>query len=236
MNTEQLKPIIECALLTAGEPLNLERLRDLFQDVEEHPSTSDLRNVILEIANDCEQRGIELQETASGFCFRAKTEFVPWIKKLWQERPPRYSRALLETLAIVAYRQPVTRAEIEEIRGVAVSSNIIKTLLDHEWIRVIGQREVPGRPSLFATTRQFLDHFSLKTLEELPQLTELPDLDAAAQQLELTEQEQPTAIVEIDEENLVIEEQQAADIAEENSAIEEQQTVETQTENAEHVH
>jgi segregation and condensation protein B len=187
MTIKQLKPIIECALLTAGEPLNLERLRDLFRDTEEHPSTSDLRNVITEIANDCEHRGVELQETASGFCFRAKTEFVPWIKKLWQERPPRYSRALLETLAIIAYRQPVTRAEIEDIRGVGVSSTIIKTLLEHEWIRIIGQREVPGRPSLYATTRQFLDHFNLKTLEELPQLMELPDLDAAAKQLEIME-------------------------------------------------
>lgn len=184
MNTTKLKPIIECALLTAGEPLNLERLRDLFNELEERPTTSDLRAVLTELASDCEHRGVELQEIASGFCFRAKTEFVPWIKKLWQERPPRYSRALLETLAVIAYRQPVTRAEIEEIRGVSVSSNIVKTLLEHEWVRIIGQREIPGRPSLYATTRQFLDHFNLKNLEELPQLVELPDLDAAAEQLE----------------------------------------------------
>lgn len=183
MNMTEIKPIIECALFASGEPLNLERLRDLFSEQEERPTTSDLRAVLTEIASDCEQRGIELQEIASGFCFRAKTEFVPWIKKLWQERPPRYSRALLETLAVIAYRQPVTRAEIEDIRGVGVSSNIIKTLLEHEWVRIIGQREIPGRPSLYATTRQFLDHFNLKNLEELPQLMELPDLDVAANQL-----------------------------------------------------
>lgn len=186
-DTLQIKPIIEGALLVAGEPLNLERLRDLFADLptEERPSTSDLRAVLTAIANDCESRGVELKEIASGFCFQAKTEFVPWIKKLWQERPPRYTRALLETLAVIAYRQPATRAEIEDIRGVGVSSNIVKTLLEHEWIRIVGQRDVPGKPSLYATTRQFLDHFSLKSLEELPALIELPDLDAAAQQLEI---------------------------------------------------
>lgn len=187
MNIEQLKPILECAIFTAGEPLSLQRLRDLFTELpaDGRPTTSDLRAALMDIAKDCEARGIELQEIASGFCFQAKAEFAPWIRRLLNERPPRYTRALLETLAIIAYRQPVTRAEIEDIRGVAVSSNIIKTLLDHEWIHVVGQREVPGRPSVFATTRQFLDHFNLKTLEELPALMELQDLDAVANQLEL---------------------------------------------------
>jgi segregation and condensation protein B len=186
MNNEQLKPIIECAILTAGEPLSLQRLRDLFSDLsaEERPTTGDLRAVLEQIANDCEPRGITLKEIASGFCFQAKIDLMPWIKKIWQERPTRYSRALLETLAIIAYRQPVTRAEIEDIRGVAVSSNIVKTLLEHEWVQIVGQREVLGRPSLYATTRQFLDHFNLKSLEELPALMELQDLEAAADQLE----------------------------------------------------
>lgn len=185
MNTEQLKAIIESALLAAGEPLNLERLRNLFVDLpeEERPTTTTLRNVLSELASNCADRGIELKEIASGFCFQVKQEFAPWIKKLWEERPPRYSRALLETLAVIVYRQPVTRGEIEQIRGVAVSSNIVKTLLDHEWIKIVGQREVPGRPSLYATTREFLDHFNLRSLDELPPLAELQNLDAVAEQL-----------------------------------------------------
>lgn len=189
MNVEQLKPIVETALLTAGEPLSLQRLRDLFSDlsVEERPASSDLRAALAELADDYEHRGIELKEIASGFCFQAKAEYVPWVKKLWQERPLRYSRALLETLAIVAYRQPVTRAEIEDIRGVAVSTNIVKTLLDHEWIQIVGQREVPGRPSVYATTRQFLDHFNLKSLEELPALLELAEVDLTAVTQQLAE-------------------------------------------------
>ncbi len=183
MTTEQLKAIVEAAILAAGEPINFERLRYLF-DEHEKPATEELRAALIELSNDCAQRGIELKEVASGFCFQAKAELGSWIKRLWQEKAPRYSRAFLETLAVIAYRQPITRGEIEEIRGVAVSTNIIKTLLDREWVRVVGQREVPGRPSLFATTRQFLDHFNMKTLEDLPALTELHDLDRAAAQLE----------------------------------------------------
>lgn len=185
MNTDQLKAILEAALLAAGEPVSIERLRDLFaEDEATKPSLQTLRDTLTEIAQSCESKGIELKELASGYCFQAKAEFSPWIKRLWQERTPRYSRAFLETLAVIAYKQPVTRGEIEDIRGVSVSSNIIKTLFDREWIKVVGQREVPGRPSLYATTKQFLDHFNLKNLEELPVLTELQDLDQAANQLE----------------------------------------------------
>ncbi len=186
MNTEQLKPIVESALLAAGESLNLERIRDLFAELpaEERPSTSTLRTVLTELATDCSARGIELKEIASGFCFQVKPELSTWIKRLWQTRPPRYTRALMETLAIIAYRQPITRGEIEQIRGVNVSTNIVKTLLDHEWIRVVGQREVPGRPSLYATTRQFLDHFNLKNLEELPILIDPQNLTDITGQLE----------------------------------------------------
>jgi len=186
MNTQEIKPILETALLVAGEPVTLERLRDLFAELPkaERPSLADLRAALAEIAQDCDQRPMELKEIASGFCFQAKAEYGSWIKRLWPEKPPRYTRALLETLAIIAYRQPVTRAEIEDIRGVAVSTNIVKTLLDHEWVRVVGQREIPGRPSLYGTTKEFLDHFNLKSVEELPALAEIQNLEEAAMQLE----------------------------------------------------
>ena len=180
----ELKSIIEAVILAAGEPVHLERLRDLFDEAQK-PSTQDLRNALAEIQADCEQRGIELKEVASGFCFQAKQDFAPWIKRLWPEKAPRYSRAFLETLAVIAYRQPITRGEIEDIRGVAVSSNIVKTLLEREWIKIVGHREVPGRPSVYATTKQFLDYFNLKNLEELPALIESQDIDELAKQLEM---------------------------------------------------
>lgn len=185
MNSEQLKPILESALLAAGEPVSIERLRDLFTEEEaQRPTLAVLRDTLAELNNDCQQRGIELKELASGFCFQAKAEYAPWVRRLWNEVRPRYTRALLETLAVIAYRQPITRGEIEDIRGVSVSSNIVKTLLDREWIRVVGQREVPGKPSLYATTKQFLDYFNLKSLEELPVLTEAKNLDEVAEKLE----------------------------------------------------
>lgn len=183
METEQLKLILEAAILAAGEPVSLERLRDLFDD-ENRPSKDDLRAALTAIQADYENRGVELKEVASGFCFQAKADFTPWVKRLWTERPTRYSRALLETLALIAYRQPITRGEIEDIRGVAVSTNIIKTLMENEWIESVGFREVPGRPSLYATTKQFLDHFNLKSLEELPVLIEPQNIEALTEQLE----------------------------------------------------
>lgn len=183
METEQVKLILEAAILAAGEPVSLDRLRDLF-DEESRPSKEELRTALVAIQTDCESRGVELKEVASGFCFQAKAVFAPWVKRLWAERTPRHSRALLETLALIAYRQPITRGEIEDIRGVVVSSNIIKTLLENEWVHSVGQREVPGRPSLYATTKQFLDHFNLKSLEELPILAEPQNIEALTQQLE----------------------------------------------------
>jgi len=183
MEIEKLKLIIEAAILAAGEPVSLERLRDLFDEAE-RPDKEQMRAALESIHAECELRGIELKEIATGFCFQAKTEFAPWVKRLWAERVPRYSRALWETLALIAYRQPITRAEIEDVRGVVVSSNIIKTLLENEWIQIVGQREVPGRPSLYATTKQFLDHFNLKNLEELPVLMEPQNIEEAAHQLE----------------------------------------------------
>ncbi len=176
MNTQPLKNIIEAALLAAGHPLTLEQLTALFAEGEQ-PAREELRTALDELHQDCQQRGIELKEVSSGYRFQVKEEFAPWVSRLWDERPTRYSRALLETLALMAYRQPITRAEIEDIRGVAVSSNIIKTLLEREWIRVVGHREVPGRPALYGTTRQFLDSFNLKSLNDLPPLAEIRNLD-----------------------------------------------------------
>lgn len=201
MNEPQIKSILEGAILAAGEPISVEKLRDLFSDEgNERPDIATLRKILQEIMQDCQQRAIELKEVASGFCFQVKAEFSPWIKRLWQEAPPRYSRALLETLAVIAYRQPVTRGEIEDIRGVSVSTNIVKTLMDREWVKVVGQREVPGRPSLYATTKQFLDYFNLKSLEELPILQAPKDLDEVASQLaEQLEISQPITVMDHDE-------------------------------------
>jgi segregation and condensation protein B len=168
--------IVEGALMAAGEPLSLDRLLHLFDDADQ-PSKEELLAILAELTEFYAERGIELKELASGYCFQVKSELSPWISRLWEERPARYSRALLETLAIIAYRQPVTRAEIEDIRGVSVSSTIMKTLQDREWIRVVGQRDVPGKPSIFATTKQFLDHFNLKNLEELPPLADVMSLE-----------------------------------------------------------
>jgi len=176
MSDTGLVQIIEGALLAAGKPLTVAQLADLFE-ARERPDKADIRAALQEIAARCEDRGFELQEVASGFRFQVRQALSPWVSRLWQERPQKYSRALLETLALMAYRQPITRGEIEEIRGVAVSSNIIKTLHEREWIRVVGHRDVPGRPAMYATTRQFLDYFNLKSLDQLPALAEIRDLD-----------------------------------------------------------
>jgi len=176
MSETGLVQIIEGALLAAGKPLTVAQLADLFE-AQERPDKADIRAALTEIGERCEGRGFELQEVASGFRFQVRQALSPWVSRLWHERPQKYSRALLETLALMAYRQPITRGEIEEIRGVAVSSNIIKTLHEREWIRVVGHRDVPGRPAMYATTRQFLDYFNLKSLDQLPALAEIRDLD-----------------------------------------------------------
>lgn len=171
-----LVQIVEGALLAAGKPLTVAQLADLFEE-HERPEKEAIRAALAEAAARCDERGFELLEVASGFRYQVRQSLSPWIARLWQERPQKYSRALLETLALIAYRQPITRGEIEEIRGVAVSSNIIKTLHEREWIRVVGHRDVPGRPAMYATTRQFLDYFNLKTLDQLPALADIRDLD-----------------------------------------------------------
>ena len=178
----KVKMIIEGLLLAAGRPLPLESIAAVFNE-EERPENDELLGVLARIDEECGDRGFELTIVASGYRFQVKQELAEWVGKLWEERPPRYTRALLETLALIAYRQPITRGDIEEIRGVAVSSNIIRTLLDREWIRVVGQRDVPGRPSMFATTKQFLDYFNLESLQQLPALSEIRDIDGGAKDL-----------------------------------------------------
>lgn len=171
-----LVQIVEAALMAAGEPLTVQRIAALFEE-HERPANDDIREALATVAERCDGHGFELVEVASGWRFQVRQNIASWIARLWQERPARYSRALLETLSLIAYRQPITRGEIEEIRGVAVSSNIIKTLQEREWVRVVGHRDVPGRPAMYATTRQFLDYFNLKSLEDLPPLAEIRELD-----------------------------------------------------------
>ena len=203
MQHSLLKQIIEGAILAADTPLSVDRIMSLIeggevgQDGEDVPSRSDVREVLDEIANDCAERGFELRKVATGYRFQVRSELGEWVGNLWEERPPRYTRALLETLALIAYKQPITRGDIEEIRGVAVSTNIIRTLLDREWIRVVGQRDVPGKPSLFATTREFLDYFNLASLEELPTLAEIRDLDTVNQQLDLEDEIIPPRTLDV---------------------------------------
>ena len=170
--THRLEDILEAALLAASEPLALERFESLF-DEHELPPRAALRSALARLEERHDSGALELIETASGFQLRIRQRLSPWVSRLWEVKPQRYSRALLETLALIAYRQPVTRSDIEEIRGVAVSTSIMRTLLERQWIRVVGQRDVPGRPSVYATTRQFLDDFGLKTLDGLPPMHEL---------------------------------------------------------------
>lgn len=176
MEIVQVENIVEAALLAANEILSIDRLQSLF--VENEVEKKVLEQVLENLQQHYKNRGFELQQLASGYRLQVKTELMPWVHRLWEEKPPRYSRALLETLALIAYQQPITRGEIEEVRGVSVSSNIIKTLLERSWIRVIGHRDVPGKPALYATTRNFLDYFNLRSLDELPPLSELRDIDA----------------------------------------------------------
>ena len=181
---EGLVQILEGALLAAGEPLSVQRMALLFEE-QERPSNDEIRAAIKTVGERCDDRGYELVQVASGFRFQVRQSLSTWVGRLWQERPARYSRALMETLSLIAYRQPITRGEIEEIRGVAVSTNIVKTLMEREWVRVVGHRDVPGRPAMYATTRQFLDYFNLKSLDQLPPLAEIKELDNLSGELAL---------------------------------------------------
>lgn len=193
-----LRQIIEGLLMAAGRPMSVSALAELFVEAE-RPSADQIRDALNLIAADCEQRGYELKEVASGFRFQVRQHLSQWIARLSDEKPQRYTRALLETLGLIAYRQPITRGDIEEIRGVAVSSTIIRTLLDREWIRVVGHRDVPGRPAMFATTRQFLDYFNIKSLQQLPPLAEIRDLDQLNPELDLGESTEGRVLVLPDE-------------------------------------
>ena len=186
MNEEHLlriQAIAEAVLLAAGKPLSLDQLRDLFSE-EERPARQVMEHVMVLLEAACEGRGFELKKVASGYRIQVREEFAPWVGRLFEEKPQRYSRALLETLALIAYRQPITRGEIEDIRGVTVSSNIIRTLLEREWVRVVGHRDVPGRPAMYATTKQFLDYFNLTGLDQMPPLNEVRDLEEIGREIE----------------------------------------------------
>lgn len=217
----QLKKIIEGAVLASAKPISYEKLMSLF-DEDAKPNKSELVEAFKSLQEDYQGRGIELQEVASGLRFQVSDKVTTWVSRLYEEKPQRYSRALLETIAIIAYRQPVTRGGIEEVRGVAVSSNIIRTLQEREWVRVVGHLDVPGRPALYATTRQFLDYFNLKSLNELPSLSEIKDLeqlnheldledDAREKLLEMIEQERQASEDELLENTEADSEQHSAD-------------------------
>jgi segregation and condensation protein B len=183
MNEIALRNSLEAILLAAGRPLTLAQLLELFDD-RERPSDEEARSALANLASEYEGRGLELREVSSGWRVQVRQQYMDVVSRLWQERPSKYSRAFLETLALIAYRQPITRSEIEEIRGVAVASTIMRTLQERNWIRVLGHREVPGRPELLGTTREFLDYFGLKSLDELPTLAELKDVENIGVQLE----------------------------------------------------
>ncbi len=177
MERKKLKNIIEAALLAAGRPLSLDQLQTMFEG-RKLPEKAVLREVISELQSDYESTAMEIREVSSGFRVQVREGFSVWISKLWEDRPGRYSRALLETLSLIAYRQPITRGEIEDVRGVSVSTGIMRTLQERGWIRILGHRDVPGRPAMFGTTREFLDYFGLKSLNELPPLAEIRDIDS----------------------------------------------------------
>jgi len=180
---EQLERILEAILLAAGQPLSNAQLASLFND-EERPPGGEISRALEKIGNDCARRGVELKKVASGYRFQVRQDLNEWVSRLWKERPQRYSRALLETIALIAYRQPITRAEIEAVRGVSVSTNIIRTLQEREWIRVVGHRDVPGKPALFGTTHAFLDSFGLQNLDDLPTLAEIRDMESLVPELQ----------------------------------------------------
>ena len=184
MDELTLKNAIEAILMSAGKPLSADKITNFFTE-EPRPSITEVRKQIKVLTEECEGRGIELVEVSTGFRYQGRAEYGQYVAKLWEVKPQRYSRAMLETLALIAYRQPVTRADIEEVRGVSVSSNIMKTLMEREWVQVVGHRDAPGCPAMYATTKQFLDYFNLKSLDQLPTLAEIKDLSKLEPELEL---------------------------------------------------
>ena len=195
MELIEIKHFVEAALLAAGRPLSIDQIKGLF-DENSAPEKAEIRKAIADLNDEYADRGVEIREVASGFRMQVKASMAERLHRLWEEKPPRYSRALFETLALIAYRQPMTRGEIEEVRGVSVSSNIVRSLLEREWVRVVGHRDVPGRPALFGTTKLFLDYFGLKKLEDLPPLADLSDWETLRVQLNLPEVEENAVAVE----------------------------------------
>ncbi len=227
MQQEKIIRIIEAALLAAGSTLNKDRMLELFTE-DEKVKPADIKKAIESLQQEAEGRGIELIEVSTGYRYQARQDYAEWIARLWEERPARYSRALLETLSLIAYRQPATRGDVEQVRGVSVSSNIIKTLLEREWVRVVGHRDVPGKPALYATTKQFLDYFGLKSLDELPSLAEIQDLDNLNPELkfdqddkqtEQSDETQQTTALEQDAENEISKEEVVTEVATEESDL-----------------
>ncbi len=190
MDEDRIRRIVEAALLASDGPLTIASLTKLFQpgELDEEHATKQIRDALQQLQAEAEHRGVELKRVASGYRYQVRQDLSEWVSRLWDEKPPRYTRALLETLALVAYQQPVTRGDIEQVRGVSVSQNIMRTLLERDWIRVVGQKEVPGRPSLYGTTKAFLDYFNLKSLDELPPL---PEIRALIEPALVEEESQP---------------------------------------------
>ena len=225
MQTTKLKNILEAVLLGADKPLSVIQMEALFELDEERPTRDEIRKALHEMTDDYETRAYELKQVASGFRLQVRQEFATWVGRLWEERPARYTRALLETMALIAYRQPITRGEIEEVRGVSVSSNIIKTLLERDWIKVLGHKDVPGKPSLYGTTREFLDYFNLKSLDQLPTLAEIKDLDSIHPELELDENVQQEVQGDSEEQTDAVSENEVESTGEENIVEEADETI-----------
>ena len=177
MEIDKLKPILEAVFSASDKPLSVNQLFELFVGDIEQPGKDEIRQAIQQLVEKYSDSGFELKQVASGFRFQVRVDFETWVVRLWEQKPPRYSRALLETLALIAYRQPITRGEIEDIRGVSVSTNMINSLQERDWVKSLGHKDVPGRPTLYGTTSGFLDYFNLKTLNELPTLAEIRDID-----------------------------------------------------------
>ncbi|MFK5915771.1 MAG: SMC-Scp complex subunit ScpB [Woeseiaceae bacterium] len=216
LSETEIMRVLEAALFSSGQTLKVERLMDLFP-FDKHPGKDAIKEALVSLQKQyLENTSLELKEVSSGFRFQVRDDYSSWVAKLFEERPARYSRATLETLALITYRQPITRAEIEEVRGVSVSSQIIKTMIEREWIRVVGHRDVPGKPALFATTKGFLDYFNLKSLTELPPLAELRDIDAINAELDLQVPTVPSMSKENDEES------EELDLSNEDSSSEEE--------------
>lgn len=210
MDTEQLKRILEALIMASSTPLNMERMLAVFPE-NQQPSKDEIREALSALADDFADTSLELKEVSTGFRFQVRKQYAEWVGKLWEEKPARYSRALLETLSLVAYKQPITRGEIEKIRGVSVNTQIMKTLLEREWVTIVGHRDVPGKPAIYATTRQFLDYFNLKSLQDLPPLAEIKDLDQLNGELAFPEdqgddaqQEKSSSTPESDDKDMVV--------------------------------